>query len=156
MKTGKQTLILGLGNTLLRDDGVGVYAARRAGELLRPDDDIDVEEAEIAGFALLDLLAGYERAVIIDAVHLEGHQPGDVVALDVGRFAATTHLVTGHQIDLPTALELGREMGRPVPPEVHIVGVQVVDDSTLSEECTPPVQQAVDLAAERALDIART
>ena len=156
MKTGKQTLILGLGNTLLRDDGVGVYAARRAGELLRPDDDIDVEEAEIAGFALLDLLAGYERAVIIDAVHLEGHQPGDVVALDVGRFAATTHLVTGHQIDLPTALELGREMGRPVPPEVHIVGVQVGDDSTLSEECTPPVQQAVDLAAERALDIART
>lgn len=139
----------------MSDDGVGVFAARRARELLEPGEAVMVREAEIAGFGLLDLLEGFASAVIVDALHHPELEPGEIAELDEGSFAAASHLVTGHQIDLPTALELGREMKRSVPDRIAIVGVQIADDLTMGERCTPPVEAAVEAAARRALEIAR-
>ena len=127
------TLILGLGNTLLTDDGVGVYAARRARELLAPDEPMTVEEAEIAGFALLDLIEGYRRVVVIDAIVQPGEEPGKISQIDGLALEKSTHLVAGHQIDLPTALALMGQIGREAPREVTIVAVQVEDAHTVSD-----------------------
>ena len=69
------TLILGLGNAILCDDGVGIKAARYIAEL-GPNPDVVVKEAELAGFALIDLLEGFDRAVVIDAVKLRERQAG--------------------------------------------------------------------------------
>ena len=146
------TLILGLGNAILCDDGVGIKVARRIRQT-GPHPGIDVKEAELAGFALIDLLEGYERAVVIDAVRLRDAKPGEVVVFDSGLLEPSLHLVAGHQIDLPTALEMGRRLNRPVPGVVSIVGVQVQDDRTFSESCTPPVEAAIDEAAAVALGI---
>jgi hypothetical protein len=61
-----RTLVLGLGNDILADDAIGLLAVRA----LRPslDDAVDVEETSVHGVALLDLLTGYDHAVLIDAV----------------------------------------------------------------------------------------
>jgi hydrogenase maturation protease len=114
----------------------------------------DIKEAEVAGFALLDLLEGYERAVIVDAVRMRGARPGDVTVFDADSLDPSLHLVAGHQIDLPSALELGRRLKRPVPHSVYVVGVQIVDDTTFSEECTPEVRAAIPVAANIALRVA--
>ncbi|MCP4675538.1 MAG: hydrogenase maturation protease [Deltaproteobacteria bacterium] len=155
MKSSKKTIILGVGNTVLTDDGVGVYAARRAKEMLGENTKIDVKEAEIAGFDLLDLLDGYERAVIIDALKRPGHAPGKISQHRMDDFSATSHLISGHQIDLPTAIELGRELDRSPPGEIHIVCVQVADDFTFAERCTPEVEQSIEPAAKLAVDLAQ-
>ena len=63
----RSVLVLGLGNPILTDDAVGLVVARRVRAALTPEDDIEVEEAEVAGFALLDLLAERRAAVIVDA-----------------------------------------------------------------------------------------
>ena len=151
----RAVLILGLGNAILRDDGVGIRAVRYLAET-GPHPGIDLKEAEVAGFALLDLLEGYERAVVIDAVRVRGTEPGQVVVFSGDALQPSLHLVAGHQIDLPSALELGRQLGRPVPSTVHIVGVQVQDDRTFDERCTPPVEAAIPEAARVALRIATT
>jgi hydrogenase maturation protease len=151
----KRTVILGLGNTALTDDGVGVYAARRARELVGSGEEIEVKEAEIAGFALLDLLDGFERAVIIDALNRPGRAPGEASLHTIESFDPTSHLISGHQIDLPTAIALGHELGQSPPSEVYIVGIQVADDRTLAERCTPAVERAIDPAAKLALEVAR-
>lgn len=148
----KPTLILGLGNSILCDDGVGIKAARYIAEL-GPNPAIVVKEAELAGFALIDLLEGYDRAIVIDAVRLREGTPGEVVVFESGSLEPSLHLVAGHQIDLPTALEMGRRLGRPVPSTVYIVGVQVEDDTTFSESCTPDVEAAIPTAAHVALRI---
>ena len=150
-----RTVILGLGNTALTDDGVGVYAARRAKELLADDEEIEVEEAEIAGFGLLDLLDGRDRAVIIDAVNRPRCVPGETSLHPVESFEPTSHLISGHEIDLPTAVALGRQLGQSLPSEIYVVGVQVSDDRTLGEACTPEVERAIDTAARLALEVAR-
>ncbi len=161
MKNERPVLILGLGNTILTDDGVGVYAARKAREILRSTAStaetagIDVKEAELAGFGLLDLLDGYTHAVIVDALHSPDHRPGEIIPLSVDSFTTATHLTAGHEIDLPTALRLGKKMGQEVPEEVAIIGVRIADDLTLSEKCTPEVEAAIEPAALLALEKAR-
>ena len=115
--------------------------------------DVVVKEAELAGFALIDLLEGFDRAVVIDAVRLRDGKPGDIVVFDSSSLEPSLHLVAGHQIDLPTALEMGRRLGRPVPSTVHIVGVQIENDTTFSESCTPAVEAAIPEAARTALQI---
>jgi len=149
----RAVLILGLGNAILRDDGVGIKAVRFLVET-GPHSGVDLKEAEVAGFALLDLLEGYRRAVVIDAVRLSDAEPGQIVVFSSDALQPSLHLVAGHQIDLPSALELGRQLGRPVPEVVHIVGVQVADDRTFDEHCTPAVEAAVPEAARVALRIA--
>ena len=148
----KPVLILGLGNAILCDDGVGIKAARYIAELGH-NPDIVVKEAELAGFALIDLLEGYERAIVIDAVRLRDGKPGDVVVFESDALQPSLHLVAGHQIDLPTALEMGRRLGRPLPSTVWVVGVQIENDTTFSESCTPDVEAAIPTAAHVALRI---
>ncbi len=65
------------------------------------------------------------------------------------------HLVSGHQIDLPTALELGALLDVRLPTETWVVGVQVEDDRTFCERCTPAVERSIPGAAAEALAIAR-
>jgi len=146
-------LILGLGNAILCDDGVGIWAVRHIQDN-EAHAGIDLKEAEVAGFALLDLLEGYDTAVVIDAVRVRGAEPGEIVVFESDSLEPSLHLVAGHQIDLPSALEIGRQLGRHVPDTVRIVGVQVEDDRTFSERCTRPVEAAIPAAARAALDIA--
>jgi hydrogenase maturation protease len=151
----ERVLVLGLGNTILSDDGVGVYAARRVRELLGPGEAIDVAEAELGGFALLDLLEGYRGCVILDAVEWPDLAPGELRALELEAFAPTVRLAAGHQIDLPTALELGRTLGLVMPGRVTIVAVGVEDPRLLGERCTEAVAAAIAPAADLALRLAR-
>ena len=148
-------LILGLGNTILSDDGVGIYAVRRVRELVEPSEPIDVEEAELGGFALLDLLEGYRAGVIVDAVEWRSLAPGALRTVDLAEFMPTARLAAGHQIDLPTALELGKTLGLPMPARVVIVAIQVQDPRLLGEQCTDAVAAAIGPAARLALKLAR-
>lgn len=150
-----RTLVLGIGNLLLTDDGVGIVVSRRVRELVRPHEPIDVTETEMGGLALIDLCEGYERLVVVDAARLDGLGPGDVVVLGEAETRPTLHLVSGHEVDLPTALELGRHAGVSMPAEVTYVAVGVEDIATFSEGLTPLVAEAVDLAARAALGHAR-
>jgi hydrogenase maturation protease len=72
-----KTLVLGLGNPVLSDDGVGIRIARRLED--RVDQrEVTVMEASQAGLSILDLLAGYDRAIIVDAVQTVGGEAGQV------------------------------------------------------------------------------
>jgi hydrogenase maturation protease len=149
-----RTRLIGLGNTILTDDGVGIYVARAVRQRLseRPDaPEVDVVEAETAGFALLELLQGWERVIVVDALQLDGLQPGEIVRIDPGDLRTSLRLRSIHEIDLPTALALGRELGHPMPDEVLIVAVQAADLRTFGEELTAPVAAALPLAVEEIL-----
>ena len=136
-----KTLILGLGNTILRDDGIGVYAVRALAE--RMDGEADCRESECAGLDLVELLRGYERAIIIDSIQLEGEDPGTVFRLLPDDLRITARLASLHDIDLATALALGRRLGLAMPEDVTVYAVQVADALTLGEECTAAVAEAL-------------
>ena len=136
-----KTLVLGLGNTILRDDGIGIYVARSLAGCLGGA--ADVREAELAGLDLIEILKGYDRAFIVDAIQLDGEKPGSVFRMTPGDIRITPRLASFHDIDLVTALELGKRLGFRMPREVIIFGVQVQDALTLGEGCTAPVSGVI-------------
>ncbi len=69
-----KTRIIGLGNTILTDDGVGVYAARELQKRL--GDAVDIVETETAGFGLMELLTGWDRVILIDSIQFDDLAPG--------------------------------------------------------------------------------
>jgi hydrogenase maturation protease len=159
LNRSERVLVLGLGNTIMSDDGVGIYVVRRVRELLElsepVDAQVDVEEAELAGFGLMDLLEGYGACVIIDAVEWADMEPGEIRQLALADFAPTVRLAAGHQIDLPTALALGKTLNRTMPDRVVIIAVQVKDPRLFGERCTDIVTAAIDPAAKLAVRLAR-
>ena len=141
-----KTIVLGLGNTILSDDGVGIYVARALGERLR--EAADVREAELAGLDLLEMLKGYDRAYIVDAIQLDGEMPGVVFRMKPDDIRITPRLASFHDIDLVTALALGRRLQFHMPEEVVIFGVQAADTLTLGEECTDAVERVIPSLAD--------
>ncbi len=141
-----KTLVLGLGNTILRDDGIGIYAVRALSDRL--DGSVDCRESECAGLNLVEMLSGYERAIIVDSIELEGVAPGTVFRLEPDDLLITARLASLHDIDIVTALRLGRCLGFSMPQEVVIFAVQVEDARTLAEGCTDSVSMVLPALVE--------
>ncbi|HMK39065.1 MAG TPA: hydrogenase maturation protease [Bacteroidota bacterium] len=129
-----QALLLALGNPLLGDDGVAPLAARALGRRYR--DDVDINESPVAGFALLDLLSGYDRALIIDASATGGAPPGTVREFTQEEFTADAS-TSPHYAGLPDVLALARRLGIPLPAEIRILGMEIENQGELHEGLGP-------------------
>lgn len=144
-----RTLVLGLGNPILKDDAVGIIVAREVERLLAGRMNTEVREASLAGFELLDLLAGFQRAILIDAIKTPNGKPGDIYRLLPDQMPVTDRIAAMHEINLPTALALGRKVGMEMPTEVVTYAIEVEDYRTFGETMSPSVSAAVGIAADR-------
>jgi hydrogenase maturation protease len=142
-----RALVVGVGSSILTDDGVGVHAVRRLVEEGLPEG-IDAVEIGTGGLALLDLVRGYERLVLLDAI-VTGAPPGTVHVLTGDDVALTAHLGMSHEADLPTVLALSRELlEETVPADVAVVAIEAKDVTTFSESLSPEVSAALPRAIE--------
>jgi hydrogenase maturation protease len=142
----KPVLVLCLGNEYLSDDGFGPAVAARLNTGSELPDYVEVLGAAVAGFNLLDHLAGRQRVLIVDTIRTGKSAPGYLHYFSLGELAPTHHLTTSHQISLPTALEFGRRLGLAMPAAVDVLAVEADDLETLREYLTPPVAKAVEQA----------
>jgi hydrogenase maturation protease len=149
-KKKPKTLILGLGNPILCDDGVGPAVARELEKRLEPQE-ATVIEASLGGLNLLDLLIGYERAIIIDAIKTEGGQAGQIHRLDPSSLRTTRYTASVHDVDLVTALGLGKKLKMAMPSKIDIFAIEVTDTENFSEECTPAVAAAIPVCTKMIL-----
>lgn len=145
-----KTLVLGLGNPILSDDGVGIWVARALEERLKQPD-ITVMETSLAGLNLLDHLANFDRAIIIDAIQTRGGKVGQIYHLEPGVFDVTRHAATPHDVNFATALELGKRLGLALPRKITIFAIEVEDVTTFSEDCTPKVKRAIPICVEKVI-----
>jgi len=145
-----KTLVIGIGNSVLCDDGVGIRVAAEVGKRIS-DPAITVAEACHGGLFLLEAFLGYDHVVLIDAIQTEGGTPGQVYDLQPEHFSSARHLSSPHQVDFATALDLGKALGLSVPPRIDIIAVEAEDVTSFRDRCTPEVERAIPVAAERAL-----
>ncbi len=146
-----RAVVVGLGNPLLSDDGVGVYAARLLAERLAGAP-VVVEESSWGGLRFLDLLAGYDHAVIIDAIQWRHGPPGTVYRLAPDEAVPTVRAVSFHDVSLGTALALGRRLGIPLPTDIVFLAVEAADVLTVAEGCSPEVEAALPEVVRLVLD----
>lgn len=135
-----KTIVLGLGNELLSDDGIGIQAVRYLRQAIEAK--VDIVESPVSGLALLDVLMGYDKAIIIDSILLEGGKPGQIYEInlqDLGRAKAPS----GHYAGLPELLKLSESYDIDFPQTVKIFAVEVEDPYTLRESISAKVQEAI-------------
>jgi hydrogenase maturation protease len=145
-----KTLILGLGNPILSDDGVGPAVARELESRLDPQE-ATVIEASLGGLNLLDLIVGYDRVIIIDAIKTKDGRAGQIYRLDPDALTTTRYTASPHDVNLVTALALGKKLGLAMPSKIDIFAVEVTETELFSEECTPLVAAAIPKCVEMIL-----
>ncbi len=143
-------LVVGIGSSIRGDDGVGLRVVQQLQARGLPKG-VDAIELGIGGLALLDVLEGYDRLVVVDAM-LSGGEPGTVVQLSGSEVARAVHLGEGHEADLPTVLELARRgLGGTMPAEVAVVAIEAANVTDISDQLTPAVAASVDEAVAQVL-----
>lgn len=142
-----KTLVLGLGNDLLSDDAVGILAARE----LRNQSPQQAEfvESNLTGLGLIDLLIGYRKAVIIDAVHTGRFRPGTVIELEPEDLDVIPN-PSPHYTGLPEMIAIAGQLNLEFPDEIKILAVEVSDPFRLGGELSIPVADALDRVVSRA------
>ncbi|MGZ5453443.1 MAG: hydrogenase maturation protease [Candidatus Aminicenantales bacterium] len=140
-----KTVVLGLGNILLGDEGVGVRVVE---ELERTGGvpGVDLVDGGTAGFSLLSFFDGARLVVVVDAAD-DGAPPG-TVTLTRPEFSGTyPAALTPHDVGLKNILDALALTG--VRPEIALVTVSVAEADRASLELSPPVAAAVLEAADR-------
>jgi hydrogenase maturation protease len=134
-----RTVVVGIGNPILGDDGIGIHAARE----LKGRFDADVREAYTGGLNLLDLILGYDRAILIDAVYLEEMRMGEVRILDLDDLGSA-HSTNPHDATLMEAIEISERMGEGrIPDEIILVGIRIERVEEFGDELSGDVRRAL-------------
>jgi hydrogenase maturation protease len=145
-------MILGIGNPILGDDGVGLHIASELNGLL---DDVDTHTTSMIDLNLLDTLSGYDRLFIIDAIQAKGSRIGTVRRLPQGE--GSLHLFSSHGIHLFELLQLGRDLGYRIPEIGGIYGVYIGEGSVFGETLSPELMsKKADIVREIIEDIRKT
>ena len=142
-----KTIIIGLGNSILSDDSVGIRAARLVFERLA-DADVSFSEAPSGGMDLAETMEGYGRAVIIDSMKTGLFPAGHVGAFGPSALGSTRNTYSTHQGSLETAIEAGRLLGMNLPSDITVFGIEALDTETFSESLTPVIEGKLESIAD--------
>lgn len=148
-----KTLVLGLGNPLLRDDGIGLHVARELEKQFADDPAVEVGEDYWGGLRLMERMIGYDRVIIIDAI-LTGGEPGTIHLLTPDDIP-TQRSASVHDVNLPTALEFGRHAGASLPTasDITLIGIEAGDVQTFDETLSPALKLIVPHAVDHVLNV---
>jgi hydrogenase maturation protease len=138
-----KTLVLGIGNDILGDDGVGIHIARAIASRI-DNSDVTVEETGAAGLSLLERIKGYERLIIADAIFTHDTEVGKIHRLTLKDLAQTNDSVTPHEAALRTTLEIGNNLfPGEMPHDVVVFAVQTHDVDQVTGKMSKAVKAAV-------------
>lgn len=143
-------LVLGLGNTLFGDEGVGVAAADRLVGRRLPG--IEVLDGGTLGIALLPQIEGRDRLLVLDAVLVEGAAPGEIITIrgdDMPR--GQRLLISAHQVGIAETLDAAELSGQR-PADVAVVGMVPASLDT-GHGLSPTVAARLDAMVDAALAV---
>ncbi len=147
----RPALVLCLGNEILSDDSFGYKIACRLQGQFDFNGEAEIEFSPLGGLNLIDLLKDRERALIVDTIITNDTAPGTLHFIEMGHFVPSKNLTCSHEVNLPTALQFGRELGISMPGRIDVLAVEAQDIETLSEKLTPQVEGALEPAINRIL-----
>ncbi len=156
MEKRLRTRIIGLGNPILGDDGVGWRVAEQiekeieAKQHLYPHLWIDIQKFSLGGLSLMEQMMDTDAVILIDAIQT-GNQPiGSVYRLNIEELPnySAGHTTSPHDTSLQNALEAGKLMGAQLPNLIWIIAIEAEKVYEFSEQLSLPVEQAIPQACQ--------
>ena len=124
MKAEKETLVLGVGNLLLKDEGVGIHVIKALENEKLPAH-VHLMDGGTGGLHLLSWLQGYDRIIMIDAT-LDNNLPGTVRLIQPRYATDFPPLMSAHDL-----------------PETHLIVISTLNINEVGMDLTPEVKAAV-------------
>jgi hydrogenase maturation protease len=144
-------VIIGCGNLLLKDEGVGVHLIEYLKKINLPKD-IELVDGGTAGLDLLPFIKDAEKVVIIDAV-CAGGSPGEIYCFNPSDFETDSSLkVSLHDVTLKDVFRIMQKLG-PVP-KIRIIGIEP-EDMDIGTDLSPDLKEKLPKLAELALKVAQ-
>src|SRR5271157_5732080 len=132
-------LILGMGNDILTDDGIGIKITKVL-EKKFPFPNIIYDTLSLGGLEIIEYIRDFKMVILIDAIKTLNGIPGTVYQFVPEDFKETSHLSNIHDISFLTSLKLAKKLDIPTPEKVHIIAIEIVEDMVFSNDFTPQVQ----------------
>ncbi len=144
--------VIGIGNILMSDEGVGVRVAERLRELKNSNENFEVFDGGNMNFQLLEFVEGRDVVIFVDAVDFNG-EPGDVKVFRLEDVKGP-EFFSIHDLDYTKVIALAKTCGIDVPEKMFVVGIK---PKKVSEglELTPEVQRAVEKAANIVIELVK-
>jgi hydrogenase maturation protease len=135
----KNVLILGIGNEILSDDGIGPRLVRHLSRVINRKD-FEFTTASCGGLDVMEYIYGYSKVILVDAIHTLDGKPGSVYHFTLSDFRETSNLSNLHDVNFITALHLGNSLKLDLPSDMHFIAVEISDDREFSENLTPELE----------------
>lgn len=140
--TLERILVLGVGNALLKDEGVGIRVVKELQARYDFPENVSVVDGGVLGLSLTGTFMQHEQAIVVDAVR-GGDEPGTIYRFEWEMKPDHVHYKDSlHQIDLMETMALLPLVGD--PPHVLVLGVEYEDIFDWGVELTPRVEKAVE------------
>ena len=151
-------LIIGLGNPILGDDGVGwVVAQEVKNNLAEEAKDIEVDFLALGGLSLMERLVGYQHVILVDSLNTGQRHQGEVINFTLQDMVDLIygHASAAHDASLKQSLEVGRNLNVPLPSDenVHIVAIEARHVYDFTEELSTEIAAAVPKAVQMVLNL---
>lgn len=147
----ERILILGIGNPLMTDEGVGVRVAELLMGGYEFPEGVEVVDAGTMGLGIINLFRDRDLVIVVDAVDNSGHEPGTVVLMTPEELAPAQVMHSLHDVRFVNVLEAAALTG--VEPQAICVGIQIASMEQWVTELTPAVEEALPSAVAAVLDI---
>jgi hydrogenase maturation protease len=145
-------LVIGLGSPIMTDDAIGLKVADAIGSM--NVENVETKQEAIGGLDIIPIMMGYRNVIIVDAIKTGMYEPGTVIIFDPEDFEPTVSNASAHEINLATAMHMGRQLEpESMPVSVKFVAVEVSDIMTVGETMTEAVSNALPDAVDAVLDI---
>lgn len=136
-----RVLILGLGNDILTDDSIGLRVLDAMQS--RFPGAFEFSKCGLGGLDTLEMIKGFGRVVMIDAIKTLTVPAGTVIFLAPEDFKHTLHISNFHDIDILNAMEIGRKLGMQIPDRFDIIAIEIVEDREFGECLSPELEAAL-------------
>ena len=144
--------IVGLGSPIMSDDAVGLRVSQAIEDL--HIDNVDCYQEAVGGLDILPVIHGYKLAIIVDAIQTGAYNPGTIMIFSEEDFCNEINEASSHDVNLPTAIKIGRQMDPEIMPEkIMYIAIEVEDIKTVSETMTPAVEASVESAKNAVLHL---
>ena len=143
-----QILVLGIGNTIRGDDGIGIHLVRKLKQILPQK--YQIKELSTAGLDLMDAISGFSEVILIDAIQTPEGEPGQIYHLSLEDFKSSSNLSSTHALDLKQILELGKRlMGKKMPDKIEILAVEAPQVNEFKETLSPELEGQFDIIVDK-------
>ena len=134
-------LIIGLGSPIMTDDAIGLEVVQEIEDMHL--DGVETRQEAVGGLDIIPIMWGYKNVIIVDAIQTQMYEPGTIMFFDPEDFDETIGDASAHDINLATAMRIGRDMEPEMMPDrVCFIAVEAEDIGTMHEGMTPRLVEA--------------